>query len=420
MITLFGVLWIVLIILCLPKIENMIVITTVAATIQCSNVVVLGGVGIGPQIITSIFFIIRTLTTKKIKIKKNKQDWNIGKLSLLLFGVVFVSSAYNGVVENIIARLLQLLIYILCAIMMYVVSYSVEEEDIYQIIRKIIIFMIVFGFVQILSTSGVLPRVWLLEQIFFNETGKHIYYYTKGGYSRVLGTFMEPSYFAGFAVGAFYYFLSLKEKRKNNWLIMGLLSLEIILTFASTAYGAIVIVGIIYILLSNEKKFKLRMLFFAAIAFIAFYVLFYDVLDRVIFSKINIANDSYKIRHWANLAAYDLFKKSPIIGNGYKQSRASSVIYTILAENGIVGLAAYILLNGSIIINGFMLKLKKHMSSYHLGLLLALMATVVTQVLAVPDLDICTYWMWMNLLMIQLGKESRNSLVSIDRGKVKI
>ena len=96
---------------------------------------------------------------------------------------------------------------------------------------------------------------------------------------------MEPSYFAGFAVGSFYYFLSYREKRKENiCLLVGLL-IEILLTFSSSAYVALVFAGMIFLASSKEKKLKFEIIMASVVGFAIMYLFFFDVLDLVIFSK---------------------------------------------------------------------------------------------------------------------------------------
>lgn len=416
--TLFGFIWMILLIACFPKLKNMIALTIISATIQCSNVIVVSGTGIGPQIITSIVFIIRVLiNTKrntKIKIKLNRQDWDnrqdwgIIRYLFLVLGVALISSIYNGIFRNSAIRLVQLFIYIICSMSMFYVAHKINEKDIYQLVRNLTIGMIIFGFIQLLITSGFFPNILLLDKIFFNEAGNYVYYNNDSGYRRMLGTYMEPSYFAGFVVGAFYYFLSLKSRRNENGVIIGLLGIQIILTFSSSAYGAFAIIGLLFILVSKEKKFKFYMIILTAIAFIGFYVFFYDTLDRVIFSKISMTNESYRARHGADRNAFKFFKLSPIIGNGYKSMRASSIIFTLLGELGIIGLLLYVILNVNIIAYIFTKKFKKELCEQEFSLSLAVLAVVATQVLAVPDLDICTYWMWLNILLLEIG--IRNSI----------
>ena len=56
--TIFGLLWMILIVISMlmPNLNAMMFLTLLSSTIQCSNVIVMGGSGIGPQVITSAAF----------------------------------------------------------------------------------------------------------------------------------------------------------------------------------------------------------------------------------------------------------------------------------------------------------------------------------------------------------------------------
>lgn len=47
------------------------------------------------------------------------------------------------------------------------------------------------------------------------------------------------------------------------------------------------------------------------------------------------------------------------------------------------------------------------MNNYEIGLRLAVIGVCFTQIIAVPDLDICTYWMWLSLLALYIGDKKK-------------
>lgn len=403
--------------LCFPSIENMVTLTIISSVLQCSNVIEFGNLGIGPQILTSFIFIIRMIFTLKCKSKIKKSSIEKNKyifwLFLLLLVIMF-SSYYNNVLNVQIAKILQLLIYILCFYLMFRAGALLGEKFVYNVIKKLSIALIIIGFVQLGITARIIPRIEIMKMLFFNDssaTGEAIYYnrafvyYSR--YIRIFSTYMEPSYYAGYVVGAFYYFLSIKEKRKDNLLLVVFLGLQIILTFSSSAYGAFLLVGILYILTAKEWKKKIKVLIIGIIGFAFMYVVFYNVLDTVIFSKMSSTSAAARIS-WNEMARVK-FIESPIIGNGYKQSRASTIILTLLSEVGIVGLTIYVLFNISFL--KYVFKKQRERSLY--GISLAILSVIATQAIGVPDLEICTYWMWLNLFAIQYGIEPKSGKTSI-------
>ena len=59
------------------------------------------------------------------------------------------------------------------------------------------------------------------------------------------------------------------------------------------------------------------------------------------------------------------------------------------------------------IISPTLIKKKKVMNNYEIGLRLAVIGVCFTQIIAVPDLDICTYWMWLSLLALYIGDKKK-------------
>ena len=407
--TFFGLLWILLIIICLMK-KNpcwMIGLTILSSTLQCNNVLVIGGAGLGPQIITSIMMIIKTITlNKSLKITIYKKSKGMLFAVILLFLVALFSSVHNNVISKNYLRIIQLLVYIICFFCMFGMGKYLDDKYVYRIMRRITIFLVITGFIQLGITSGAFPRLNIIQILLYNDTLSDVVYFTRNNYTRILSTYMEPSYYAGYIIGAFYYFLSIKEKRQENMWLLVLLFVQIILSFSSTAYGAFCIIGVLFVSFSYEKKVKLYVLIGGLLLAIVMFTFFNNVLDAVVFSKMQSGSGIAR-EHW-NMAALRNFNASPIIGVGYKQSRASSIIYTILSELGIVGMIAYFFLNIQWIYFIVNKNAQKQNGLEFTSICLAILGVVVCQIIAVPDIDICTYWMWMNLLSLSFSYRAYN------------
>ena len=382
--------------ICFKNINYLALLTIISSVFQCSNVISTPGFDLGPQIITAFVFIIRYILWSGFKVVLNSKLIGIKVLLLTLIVILFVSSIINGTSVNSYIRIFQLLIYIICFYCMISISRCFKKNEIYYCLRNLCIVMIVIGFVQFFITSGIIPRISIVKVLLYNDTSSSVYYHREG-YRRILGTFMEPSYYAGYCVGMFYFLLSIMEERKKNIGLMCLLFIHIILTFSSTAYGAFLIVGMLYILFIDDLKLKIKLIILAIIGFLTFSLFFNDILNQVIFNK--MSTESYAGRYGWNTNALNMFKMSPIIGNGYKTTRASNIIYTVLAEEGYVGMVWYILFVGNI-----WLALKRNKSySYAFASVIAVVSVCITQIIAVPDFDICTLWMWMNVMALYCG-----------------
>lgn len=335
--TIFGVIWLgMLIISMFFDIKYLFLLTILSSVFQCNNVFVFQGTGIGPQVITSLVFVLRVFLLRKhnFKIRLNKNFIILEILCIVLVFIAFISLLINQKLSNSFLRYMQLVIYVLCFIAMSKVSEHIDDNFVYLCIKKISIFLITIGFLQLLITTGHFPRLWLIRELIYNDTLSDVVYFTRNNYFRILATYMEPSYYACFIVGAFYYFLLLGKKTKENVILMILMFIQIILTFSSTAYISFVVLGIIYLTREKNLKIKLITFFLGIIGIMILYFGFYNILDTVIFSKAQ--SGSANARFAWNDRAIKYFENNKIIGVGYKTLRASSVIYTLLAEMGII------------------------------------------------------------------------------------
>lgn len=415
--TIFGMIWILLILICMirPKMDGFVFLTLASSVFQCSNVFVFGDIGVGPQIITSAAFVGWITVTRadfRLRIRKPVAGVQVGVWAI--FAVVMLSSILNRTGGRSVLRILQLFIYILCFLCMYRAGESIHEDFTYKAMKCLTIFLLVVGGVQFLITSGIIPRLQIMSTLFYNDNLSDVVYYTRNNYFRILSTYMEPSYYAGFIVGAFYYFLMFREKRKENILLLGVILLEIVLTFSSTAYGAFLVIGVVFLAWSREGRLKLFILAAGLVGCAVMYLFFYDVLDSVIFSKMQ--SGSGVARFYANEAAKRTFAQAPLYGVGYKTARASSLIYTIMAELGVIGLVAYIWTNLQITKPLWLKKHRKMYNNEYCAICMAILTVVVEQAVAVPDLDICTYWMWMNLLALVYVGNRKKSLTAMEGG----
>lgn len=402
--TVFGLIWLMLLAVCFNRIEYLVILTVVSATLQCSNVIVIGTIGIGPQIITSFVFLFRMLLRRvdKIYIKKKWYDARI--ILLMLYISIIISSMINQVFSEVILYIFQLGLYVFCFCYMFEAGKYINETYVYNFIRVLTITMIIIGFMQYMISLGIFPRNILIDGLLYNDTSNDYIYYYKDNVNRIMATYMEPSYYAGFVVGAFYYFFAIKSKRKENIPIICLLLLQIVLTFSSTAYGAFLIVGILFLAVSKERKLKVEILVLGLLGFAMMYYLFYDILDAVVFSK--MSGQSAMARLGWNKRALVMFNSSMIYGVGYKKSRASNIIYTMLSETGIIGFALYVFFNLRWLLDILVSYRKKRLNENVTALIFAVLSVCVCQIIADPDIDLCTYWMWLNLLALQIGSSA--------------
>ena len=350
--------------------------------------------------------IVRFLIFSRFRVYKTKYNKLINVLLVVLVIEIIVSALYNNVISNNYLYILQLTTYVFCFVILRYSSMEFDEDLLYKILRGIIIFVAVVGILQWLATMNILPIKRILKVLFYNDDSMNIYFNENDYYhnSRVYSTFMEPSYLAGFSVGAFYYLLSLREKWKSNTLLFIILLIEIFLSTSSTAYAALVLVGVIFIVNARQISLtkKCTLIICAVIVFSVLYFQCYELLEKVLFNKWN--SNSGVARRIMDNDALNAFYSSELLGVGYKCVRGSSVFYSMLGEIGIIGTALYTMTNAIIyipIINNRLIR--SELPNNYAAVLFGLLSAFVCLVIAVPDIDMCTYWFWMYCLAICIG-----------------
>ncbi|MCE2210350.1 hypothetical protein GPU70_05030 [Streptococcus thermophilus] len=414
--TAFGFVWIIILFLTLVKnnLQLLVTLVIISTTLQSSNVFVVGGQGVGPQIITSIVFIFYILFSRGQSLKFNISKSIITSERTLILFIIYIvfNSIHSGTLVENFLRILQILTYALCFLAMESAGKVLDDEFVFKTIRKVSYFVLIVGIVQVMATTNLIPRYGFIRDLFWNDSVNNPevvqFMWPHGSYFRFFSTYMEPSYFVGFSIGAIFYFFNYKERlNETRLLVLGLL-LATILSFSSTGYGALFITAVMYIAFSKEGNNKIFLLVGSVITFFIFYFSFYNILDSVIFSKMESGSAAAR-RTW-NLVALQTFNTSPIAGIGYKNCRASSLLYTILAELGIIGLIIYFIFILSIIYPIFSKKMQSIIGSEQVGIIFALFGVIVSQMIAVPDFDISTFWMWMNFLGLIKGRNEVKSL----------
>lgn len=387
--TIFGVLWILLVlfVFIFGKINHVIFLTFLSMIIQSSNVIS-GNINIGPQVITNLLFIIwYFIKYNKIVISKKLSPINKGLFMFIL--IVILSSCINNVLQFNILKIFQLIIYIFVCIIMSKLHDNINREHIHKLIVRITVIVLIFGIIQFLMTSNIIPKITIIKILFYNDNADNVYF-NHNNYYRLTSIFMEPSYCVSFLVPIFYYFLSLWKIEKNHVILIITILVEIILTKSTSGYIAFVVVGIIFLLYSDNKNVKKIVIPIACLTLIVLFEFQYDLLDSVIFSKNE--SGSFLVRNQWNERALEAYRSHPIIGNGYNRYRASSVIISLLSNLGILGCLTYVMIN---LLVCYPIFIKRKNNAYNSGVRFAVLSVFIVQIIAIPDIDLCTYWLIM-------------------------
>lgn len=386
-VTVFGIAWVTIAFFAMiaNRINAMVVFTMASMVLQCDIVLYLGGVGIGPQILASILFIVKSFAYASAKSRMSVDSRYISALALAL--AIAVGAGLNGVLSSVAINVTQLSIYILCFIRFFAVGRMVGRNDMLRYFRWLVVFVSAIGVIQYFIVLGVVPRLGILSTLIYNDPNPSIYYNLSRS-PRLYSTFMEPSYCAPFLVGAFYFIMiSVKEKSKADHALLVLLLVEIVATQSTTGYVAFIAMGAIHLIVFRDRA-TARYLIPEMVVLLVALLMMPDLLNDVIFLKAETGSAStrgtWNDRALANFAAH------PVIGIGYKQSRASSLLFSLMAETGIIGLASYL----ALIVLCVAPRNIDNSERTRCGKTLVL-AVVACQFIAIPDVDFCVFWLCM-------------------------
>lgn len=391
--TFFGLIWIFLIIVSiLTQKKNLIFLLLLGMLLQRDSIIIIGNLNVGVQIFTTIAYLFITLFPLKLKITFKLKTQMIA--CIILIGAIFYSLYMNNINSfETSLYFVMLICYMLCALRLLNESKKYTVLQIENMVYIIIGIIAILGIIQFLMFTNTVPKFTILKVLFWNEWKEFYSLY----YPRVCSTFMEPSYFAPFAVGSFYYLCCTFRKTKVHIFLMILLLIDIILTKSSTAYGCLLIGGVIYLFITKNYK-ALRILIPAAGIVLIVVSQFTNLLDEVIYSKMSTGSGVTRARH--NKEAWLAFRSAPMHGVGFNQWVGSSIANKILGELGIVGAVSYVFYMITVILPGFDKHTSKSKQNHKRGALMFLLMSCCGQLIGVPDIFYCGTWFSIYLMCI--------------------
>lgn len=408
--TLFGIIWLVTIAVCFVnrRIKYLVALTLFSMVLQCDNVLLLGSKGVGPQIITSMAFILRSFFLHVPRNRISAYSLSFLFCSILILYLLFNIHILN-IADSVLMTVLQIAIYAICFYRLYVVRKYLTVADFRQMALNIIIFIVIFSPIQYFATLGIIPRS-LLTPFFFNDLSEFVYFHRPDTYKRILGTFMEPSFCSSFFVGAFFFVFHLRNIIPHSKIILSLLAVELILTTSSTGYGTFAIMIVLYLLLFMDRKTTKMMLPVFLLLVIFFFTTKDTLLKDVIFDKMETGSGIHR-QSLNNNAMYN-FQMHSLLGVGYQQSRASSLVLTLLAELGVVGFIIYFLFFLSLILPLIFHK-NGAVREYEMACRLFVLSITIAQIVAIPDIQLSTYWFSLYLLALARDKYESNVYLKV-------
>lgn len=383
--TLFGTIWILIsiILFFIKDIKPLLLFTILGMIFQCSNVIELSNFSCGPQLLTSLMFILKSFLYKN---KSFKLD-SFYKLYGIFLIYIILNMILIKYVQNNLIWYFMIIIYFFTAIRIQYINPKIESKFFKKIINILSVTILFFGLIQLIIMFFNIDRNNLFGMLFYNDISKKLqiaYYTTKK--IRFYSTFMEPSYLSGLLVGLLYYYLNDTNKTRKECIITFGLFVASILTFSSTAYLLLLCVIVLFLLKHHKSKMTYLIVIPLFIG-MSLIMLKTNIINDVLINK--MSSGSGVTRNNWNTIALEYFHSSPIFGVGFGTVRASSIICDILGELGIIGLTLYILPFIYLIYNYF-----KKKENYNYNTLSVMLIIVFgSQIISCPDLHLCSFWL---------------------------
>jgi len=215
--------------------------------------------------------------------------------------------------------------------------------------------------------------------------------------TRLRGTFPEPSVFGMFLSASIAYLISAFSRARGLPAIaygIGILValFELSLAYSGTALVSLGLLSGIALVLTYFRSLKnglrgVDRLAFATLGVLGIAVVYGATIWQYLSDQFlgKLGTDSFSFRSAANDVATDIFVNSWGIGIGLGSNRPSSFFYMLISCVGIVGTAAFALLVVASLVKG-----RRVLESR--ALQWALVATLLAQISAKPDLSIPLMW----------------------------
>ncbi|TWH79376.1 O-antigen ligase family protein [Sedimentibacter saalensis] len=413
-ITIFGIIW--TIILVCSSISNstrtLLFFTLLSMIFQCNNILSIGGIGIGVQIFTVSFTVVRFLLLRAKKLKYRAVSIVTGILFMLLFAIV-ISLIYNASFESInIIGFLMIAVYFVFAVIITKKKINIDYKWLEHAENIIIVFVLVIGAFQVFSKLGFSLFDGFLRTFIYNDIDNSNVIFNYKSSTAFYSTFMEPSYCGAFLVAAFSSVITRRDINIKNIVLSGCLIIAILLTRSSTAFGGLAIMlCMLWFVRSKKKIYKLFIPIFI-ITLIWMFTFNIEILNQVIFKKIG-SKGSFSVRSNWNQLALRAFYQSPLTGIGFKNVRASSIYISLLGEIGILGIVPYSIM----IIHSVIEFIEKKTAELVKSKYLFVFSIIVCQIIACPDLNFSPFWLGIYLLLLSMRCET-NIVVNNGGGQV--
>jgi hypothetical protein len=314
------------------------------------------------------------------------------------------SSHFNQAVQLLINALIFIMIWFK----------RISPPSLIKAIMKGFWIAIFFALWQLVSkaTDLYFPEEWLYTVEGWSLADKQVL----GSFTRVNGTFLEPSLLSTYLIGMFAFLLTLWTKRPSLGLLMSVFFTVavMLITTSSTAYLGLLSVTFFVLLIFgsgqllsggsvNQTLVVILGLIVTVVVLVALVAFTSsearDLIYLILFEKTE--GDSFRVRFDSDLQSVRILWESYGLGVGLGSNRPSSFLMFLLSNLGIVGFLLFVFFTLSL--SGVALAQTKQsgdsrLADWAVAGVWGLWATIMAKMVSQPDLSFSPLWVWIFLL----------------------
>ncbi|MGO4969933.1 hypothetical protein ACTQ42_06550 [Streptococcus alactolyticus] len=404
----FSILWSILILFALGRPSKFMGYLFLTSFIfQANCFMIIGTQAINISLITGVALIIHSIVLRPV-IPKNRKFFLWVIFLFITIGISLYSSSHhvgieiydefyaNGVNQLVtnpydgstgVYRFLILAVYILAVIQLPRMLQKSNSDEFMLYLKRLIEFVLIIGAIQYILIITKSPITELFEMIFETDpacVGARVYFRIP----RLFSTFTEPSYCATFLASSFWACIVV-DKRYGMTKLLPFILIEILLTFSTTAYIA-TLIGAIYYLVKIRSWSALRnisvLVIVATIGILATGKV--DYIIGVVADKFT-TNSGLTRAAWNQMALQN-FLETNGIGMGYRTIRASSLLFNLLGQIGVIGFVMFFVCIWFTMKDNVVNFWKNDGSKFAV---IFIVITIISEIISCPDIDNCILWL---------------------------
>ncbi|MDP9954610.1 hypothetical protein J2X97_000247 [Epilithonimonas hungarica] len=423
--TLFGIIWIFIMIFLLFKPTQYLVSALIFSSIfQATSVINISGRGIQPFFITELFFILKFLFAQKnfksIRIDRTSRGLflfllvcivsagfypeifrgievypgNLGIDENVEFGGAHLSYSSSNMIQSIF-----LAVHVITFYMIYLKADVIDTQFIWKSIIITVCTFIFLGFLQylhLLNPSVPYPSSFIFNnEVFENKDSFSVD--GQLGITRMAATFTEPSIAGAFIAASFWAFFP--QKGLKFRCITLLLFICLIFNLSSTGMVTFLAGAIVYTFI-----FKRKILIWVALSICIVYYVIISVpslnfiLNGILLDKLNTGSGIN--RSSADLFSWNLFLDTYGLGVGLGSHRTSSFLFNTLSNIGFLGSLLWVIFISRLLKPLFKVRDNPEV----LFVLVFSLVLLCGQIAGVSELNLGIMWMWIFVTVIVKDK----------------